>query len=160
MKIVFDSALSTWNSALFSEEKYMTNYGIKLVWAGWNDDPTIGFSNRAAKRWAEQLPAGTRMLLYETTGKPKGSKAKGTKSLVGEVAVTGTFEDGAAVRAPDEQHDAVIPVEVVRPRASVTPVPLDKVREILDDPNYPRMGESWRPLSEAEYQALLAQMGC
>ncbi|HLV35089.1 MAG TPA: hypothetical protein VKY59_08255 [Spirillospora sp.] len=137
----------------------MTTYGIKLVWAGWHDDPTIGFSSRAAKRWAAELPAGTRMLLYETTGRPKGSKAKGTKSIVGEVEVTGTFEDGEKIRAADEQHDAVIPVKVVRPRDSVTPVPLDTVRSILNDDQWPRMGESWRPLSEAEYQALVKLMG-
>lgn len=136
----------------------MTNYGIKLVWAGWHDDPTIGFSSRAAKRWADKLPAGTRMLLYETTGKPKGSKAKGTKSIVGEVEVTGTFEDGEKVRAADEQHDAVIPVKVIRTRESVTPVSLERAREILNDEKWPRMGESWRPVSEAEYQALLAEM--
>ena len=132
----------------------MATYGLKMVWAGWHDDPTIGFSSRAAKRWADQLPAGTRMLLYETMSKPKGSK-----SLVGEVEVTGTFEDGAKIRAAEEQHDAVIPVKVVHPRDAVTPVSLDKVREILDDPGYPRMGESWRPLSEAEYQALVKLMG-
>jgi hypothetical protein len=137
----------------------MTNYGIKLVWAGWDNDPTVGFSGRAAKRWAAELPAGTRMLLYETTGKAKGSKAKGTKSIVGEVEVSGTFEDGANIRAADEQHDEVIPVKVIRKRDSVTPVPLDRVREILKDAEYPRMGESWRPLSEAEYQALLKVMG-
>ncbi|MAS32579.1 MAG: hypothetical protein CL610_01145 [Anaerolineaceae bacterium] len=137
----------------------MTTYGIKLVWAGWENDPTIGFSNRASKRWADELPAGTRMLLYETTGKPKGSKAKGTKSLVGEVEVTGTFDDGAKIRAADEQHDAVIPVRVVQKRESVTPVPLDTVREVLKDEQWPRMGESWRPLSDAEYQALVKLMG-
>ena len=137
----------------------MAMYGLKMVWAGWHNDPTIGFSGRAAKRWAEKLPAGTRMLLYETMSKPKGSKAKGTKSLVGEVEVTGTFEDGEKIRAADEQHDAVIPVKVVHAREAVTQVPLDKVREILDDPGYPRMGESWRPLSEAEYQALVKLMG-
>lgn len=136
----------------------MTNYGIKLVWAGWDDEPTIGFSKRAAKRWADKLPAGTRMLLYETTGKPKGSKAKGTKSIVGEVEVSGTFEDGEAVRVPDEQHDALIPVTVVRQRESVTPVSLERVREILGEEKYPRMGESWRPLSEAEYEALVEAM--
>jgi hypothetical protein len=137
----------------------MTIYGIKLVWAGWNNDSTIGFSKRAAKRWADELPAGTRMLLYETTGKPKGSKAKGTKSIVGEVEVSGTFEEGEKIRAADEQHDAVIPVTVVQQRESVTPVSLERAREILDDEKWPRMGESWRPLSEAEYQALLAEMG-
>jgi hypothetical protein len=127
----------------------MATYGIKLVWAGWENDPTVGFSGRAAKRWAAELPAGTRMLLYETTGKAKGSKAKGTKSIVGEVEVSGTFEDGARIRAADEQHDEVIPVKVVRKRDSGTAVPLDQVR----------MGESWRPLSEVEYQALIKSMG-
>ena len=134
----------------------MTNYGIKLVWAGWDANPTIGFSGRAAKRWAEELPPGTRMLLYETTGKPKGSKAKGTKSLIAEVEVTGSFADGAAIRADDEQHDEVIPVKVIRSRAA-EPIPLERVRELLNDENYPRMGESWRPLSEAEYKAFLAE---
>ena len=135
----------------------MTTYGIKLVWAGWDDDPTIGFSDRAAKRWAEHLPAGTRMLLYETMSKPKGSKAKGTKSIMAEVEVSGTFEDGAAIRAADEEHDAVIPVKVIRSRAA-SPVPLERIREILGDDKYPRMGESWRPLSDAEYQAISAEL--
>ncbi len=137
----------------------MTNYGIKLVWAGWDSDPTIGFSGRAAKRWAESLPVGTRMLLYETTGRAKGSKAKGTKAIVGEVEVSGSFEDGAAIRAADEQHDSVLPVRVIQARATVTPVPLDRVREILGDDKWPRRGESWRPLSAEEYQALVSAMG-
>jgi hypothetical protein len=137
----------------------MTSYGIKLVWAGWDNDPTIGFSGRAAKRWADELPVGTRMLLYETTGKPKGSKAKGTKSIVGEVEVSGSFADGERIRAADEQHDAVIPVSIVRSRESVTPVSLDEARAILDDEQWPRMGESWRPLSEAEYKALVKALG-
>ncbi len=136
----------------------MTNSGIKLVWAGWDGDPTIGFSGRASKRWAEHLPAGTRMLLYETTGRAKGSKAKGTKSIVGEVEVTGSFEDGAAIRAADEQHDSVLPVSVVQARAAVKAVPLERVRQILDDEKWPRRGESWRPLSDEEYQALLSAM--
>ena len=137
----------------------MTNYGIKLVWAGWQNDPTIGFSNRAATRWAEHLPPGTRMLLYETMNKPKGSKAKGTKAIVGEVEVSGTFDDGEAIRAADEQHDRVIPVTVIRERDGQPLIPLERVRAILDDEKYPRMGESWRPLSEAEYQALVNEWG-
>ena len=137
----------------------MTNFGIKLVWAGWDGDPTIGFSGRAAKRWAESLPVGTRMLLYETTGRAKGSKAKGTKSIVGEVEVSGSFEDGAAIRAADEQHDSILPVRVVQARATVTPVPMEQVRAVLGVEKYPRMGESWRPLSAEEYQALVSAMG-
>ena len=137
----------------------MTNSGIKLVWAGWESDPTIGFSGRAAKRWAEHLPVGTRMLLYETTGRAKGSKAKGTKSIIGEIEVIGSFEDGAGMRVESEQHDSLLPVHVVQARASVTPVPLEQVREILGDEKWPRRGESWRPLAATEYQALLDAMG-
>ena len=136
----------------------MTNSGIKLVWAGWDSDPTIGFSGRAAKRWAEHLPVGTRMLLYETTGRAKGSKAKGTKSIVGEIEVTGSFEDGAGMRPESEQHDELLPSCVIQARADVKPVPLERVREILGDEKWPRRGESWRPLSDEEYQALLADM--
>ena len=99
------------------------------------------------------------MLLYETTGRAKGSKAKGTKSIVGEVEVSGSFEDGAAIRAADEQHDSVLPVRMVQARASVTLVPMEQVRAVLGVEKYPRMGESWRPLSAEEYQALVSAMG-
>ena len=70
----------------------------------------------------------------------------------------GSFEEGEALRAEDEQHDSVLPVSVAQARASVRPVPLERVREILGDEKWPRRGESWRPLSAGEYEALLAEM--
>jgi hypothetical protein len=136
----------------------MSTPGIKLVWAGYADDAVIGFSERGASRWRDSLPAGTRMLVYETTGKPKGSKAKGTKSLIGEVEVTGTFEEGEAFRAPNEEHDRLLPVKPVIRRADATPVPLDRVREIIDDAQWPRMGETWKPLTDSQYQTLVAAL--
>jgi hypothetical protein len=135
----------------------MTSYGIKLVWAGWNNDTVIGFSERGYKRWRDKLEPGTRMLLYETTGKPKGSKAKGTKSIVGEVEVMGSFDDGEALRSPTEQHDRVLPVKVIRARDAQPIVPLARVRAILADEQYPRMGESWRPLTLEEYEAFIKE---
>jgi hypothetical protein len=131
----------------------MADYGIKLVWAGWNNDDVIGFSERGYQRWRDTITPGTRMLLYETMRKPKGSKAKGTKSIVGEVEVEGSFDDGETRRKPDEQHARLLPVKVVRARDETTPIPLDRVRELLGDEQYPRMGESWRPLNEAEVEA-------
>jgi hypothetical protein len=132
-------------------------YGIKLVSAGWNGEGFIGFSDRAASRWREKILPGTRMLLYETTGKPKGSKAKGTKSIIAEVEVTGSFEDGEALRQPNEEHDRLIPVKVISQRAQA-PIPLERVRAILKDEAYPRLGESWRELSKAEYEAILKEL--
>lgn len=134
----------------------MTSPGIKLVWAGWNDDPIIGFSERGYQRWHESLPRGTRMLVYETSGKAPGSKAKGTKSIVGEVEVAGTFEEGEAQRTPNEAHDRLLPVQTTLSRANVRPIPLERVREIIEDPGWPRMGETWKPLTDAQYQALVA----
>jgi len=137
----------------------MTNYGIKLVWAGWNDDDVIGFSNQGYKRWKDTVVPGTRMLVYETTGQRPGHKHKGTKSIVGEVEVAGTFEDGEAIKAPDEAHDRVIPVKVVRKRGEHQPIELSRVRELIDDQDYPRMGESWKPLTKEQYEALLREWG-
>lgn len=133
----------------------MPTPGIKLVWAGWRDDPLIGFSNRGYSRWHESLERGTRMLVYETTGKAPGSKAKGTRSIVGEVEVAGTFEEGEAHRAPTEQHDRLLPVETRISRTNAHPIPLERVRELIDDPGWPRMGETWKPLTDAQYQALI-----
>ena len=133
----------------------MPTPGIKLVWAGWNDDPIIGFSEQGHKRWRDTLVGGTRMLVYETTGKAPGSKAKGTKSIVGEVEVTGTFEEGEAQRAPDEAHARLLPVKTTIHRADALPIPLERVREIIGDPGWPRMGESWKPLTDSQYRALV-----
>ncbi len=137
----------------------MTTCGIKLVWAGWNSEPTIGFSSRGASRWKDDIPPGTQMLLYETTGSAPGSKARGTKSIVGEVEVIGTFDDGAKVRAPDEAHDQVIPVRVISGRDAGKLIPLARVRELIGDDKWPRMGESWKPITSEQYAALLKERG-
>jgi hypothetical protein len=136
----------------------MPTPGIKLVWAGWQDDDVIGFSEQGYKRWHLSLIPGTRMLVYETMGKRPGSNDKGTKSLVGEVEVTGTFEDGDAIRASDEAHDRVIPVQVMIRREDAKPISLARVREIIDDEKWPRMGETWKPLTETQYRKLHAEL--
>jgi hypothetical protein len=135
----------------------MTEYGIKLVWAGWDNANVVGFSEQGYKRWRDKLPPGTRMLLYETMGNAPGANVKGTKSIVGEVEVAGSFDDGETVRAPDEPHDRVIPVTVVSPRGAGRPIPLDRIRTLIEDDKWPRMGESWKPLTDAQYQALIAE---
>lgn len=137
----------------------MPTAGIKLVSAGWSDDPVIGFSEQGYRRWRDHLPVGTRMLVYETSNPPPGTKHKGTKAIVGEVEVTGTFEDGEALRAPSEPHARLLPVRVVSGRGQGTPVPLERARALIDDPKWPRMGESWKPLTEAQYAALVRERG-
>jgi hypothetical protein len=132
----------------------MPTPGIKLVWAGWHDDEVIGFSEQGYKRWHLNLIPGTHMLVYETTGKRPGSSDKGTKCLVGEVEVTGTFEDGERFRAPTEQHARLLPVKSLIHRDDARPVSLERIREIIDDDKWPRMGETWKPLTETQYRKL------
>lgn len=135
----------------------MTKYGIKLVSAGWKDDNVIGFSHTGRNRFGGDIVAGTRMLLYETAAKvPSG--AKGTKTIVGEVEVTGTFDDGEKIRAADEPHDVVVPVKVLKPRRDGKSITLERTREIIEDAGWPRMGESWKTLSKETYERLAAEL--
>lgn len=136
----------------------MTPYGIKLVSAGWKDDPVIGFSNKGYKSWRDEIKPGTRMLLYETATPPPGTKFKGTKSIVGEIEVTGTFEDGEKYRAPTEHHDRLVPVKVLRPRREGKNISLPRFRELIGDEGWPRMGETWKPLSQEVYERLCAAL--
>jgi hypothetical protein len=136
----------------------MTPYGIKLVWAGWKDDNVIGFSDQGYKRWKDKINPGTRMLVYETGKTPPGTTFVGTKSIVGEIEVTGTFEDGDNYRAPNEQHDRLLPVKVLRPRREGKNISLPRVRELIGDEGWPRMGETWKPLSQEVYERLCAEL--
>ena len=136
----------------------MTKYGIKLVSAGWKDDNTIGFSDTGRKRFGGDIVPGTRMLLYETAAKVPGVAAKGTKTIVGEVEVTGTFEEGDALRSATEQHDKLVPVKVLRTRRDGKSITLERTRELIDDAGWPRMGESWKPLTKEVYETLCAEL--
>ena len=137
----------------------MSNYGIKLVWPGWKDDTVIGFSDRGAKRFGDGIQTGTRMLIYETATKRPGVTAKGTKSIVGAVEVDGSFEDGEKYRPPNEEHSRLLPVKVIHRRDDVRPIPLERVRKIIADENWPRMGEAWKALTDEQYQAFLKEWG-
>lgn len=136
----------------------MTQYGIKLLWAGWKDDNVIGFSHRGYKRWSDEIKLGTRMLLYETSIKRPGTTSKGTRSIIGEVEVSGSFEDGEKYRAPSEQHDHLVPVKVLRPRREGKRIPLDRIRELINDASWPRQGETWKPLNREVYELLCAEL--
>lgn len=136
----------------------MTEYGIKLVSAGWNNDAVIGFSDRGYSRWGADIVAGTRMLLYETATPPPGSTFKGTKSIVGEVEVTRTFKDGEQYRTPTEHHDQLVPVKVLRSRRAEKSVSLSRVRELIGDESWPRRGEAWKSLPQEVYEQLCAEL--
>ena len=135
----------------------MTNCGIKLVWGnGWCEPQGtckhVGFSDRACKRWKDDLPVGTQMLLYLT------GMYGGPKAIVAGLKVTGTFEDGTGITPSTTIHTNMLPVTIVLARAEATPVPLARVREIIGRNPWPLPGISWQPVSEDQYRALLAEL--
>ena len=133
-----------------------TGYGIKLHWGppAKTNDPlkAIGFSERAFKKWQHHLPFGTRMLLYSTRG------GGGSGSVHAEVAVAGSFADGASIVPFNVEHPRMLPVHPMHARERVEPVPLRRVREILKDPKWPRQGVSWTPVSNEIYETLRAEL--
>ncbi len=137
--------------------------GIKLVWAGWfevdGEKGVVGFSNRGRKHWESALQPGVTMLLYETGTKTPGYKGKSTKSVVGEVRVAGSFDEGETMRTEGEEHAHLLPVAVTRAKADCAPVPLDKVREIIGDESWPKRGQSFTPLDEAQYAKIVEALG-
>lgn len=137
----------------------MSKYGIKLLWAGWQDDEVIGFSPQAYERWKDDIQPGTRMLLYETTVQRPGISFRGTKSVIGEVEVIEGFAKSAGLATPTEEHNHAVKVKVIRSRTSVAPIPLEMVRKILANPKFPRQGEAWHPIFETMYNDFLKLWG-
>ena len=133
----------------------MSKYGIKLVWAGWDNEEVVSFSGRAYEQWKHYIEPGTRMLIYETTVPEPGTKAKGFKGIVGEIEVLQGFSASDALLMPTEEHERSLRVKVLRPRELVTPIPLDKVRAIIADPKFPKQSELWRPIFETVYRDLV-----
>lgn len=129
-------------------------YGIKLVWAGWKDDPEVGFSDLGFERWKDEVGVGTRMLIYETMKPRPGDKIKGTQSIVAEVEITRGFEL-APDRAPTEQHEHLVAIKILRPRGSVQPIPRTAVRKLIRVDTFPHQGENFHPLDETTYKRLL-----
>lgn len=124
----------------------MTRYGIKIVWSMWNDYPGVGFSDSAYYRWKDSLSPGTRMLLYEISP---------TQAITGEAKVSGSFADGEKIPPQTKEHPHMLPLEILRSKSTVTPIPLKTIREILRDDRFPLQGESWHPLSEYQYNLIL-----
>lgn len=136
----------------------MSRYGIKLVWAGWQNDQLIGFSDRAKKKWEAHIGPGVKMLIYETSVKRPGYTGRGgIRSIIGEVEVTGTWEQGKGKVTPTQEHDNPLDVRVLRRRQDVIPIPLHRVRQIIGNETFPHQGQAWKPLTEEQYHTLLAE---
>lgn len=135
----------------------MSNYGIKLVWASWHDEDVVGFSDKAKKKWQDRIVQGTRMLIYETSSKREGYNTRGVMAIVGEVEVKETWKQAEGKTTPTTEHNNPVGVCIIRRRAEVPPIPLERIRHIIADDKFPYQGQAWKPLTEEQYQALIAE---
>ncbi|MDE0609001.1 MAG: hypothetical protein OXH77_03690 [Anaerolineaceae bacterium] len=141
---------ATWGDSWFTE------YGEK-----WLDV----FSERAHQQWKDSLLPGTLMLLYQ------GSGYGGSRCITAAAMVQGRFVHNEKREIPGveewrEHWCWCLPVITIAPRRTVTPVPLERIREIIEpekagrphQARFPRQGEVWRPISAQLYETLMAEM--
>ena len=134
----------------------ISEYGIKVLWAGWRDDPRIGFSDKGFADWADKISVGTRMLLYETERPRPGQNVIGIKSIMAEVQVAKMFDEVKELTPPTQQHEHLILVDILRNRDSVTPIPLRRIKQITKQQQFP-FQMTYLPLDEQTYNRLLQE---
>ncbi len=132
-----------------------SDYGIKVLWAGWQNEPYFGFSAQGYKQWGNNIEIGSHMLLYESL-KPRPGHNRGIQSIMAEVEVVTGFDEVTDVVAPTVEHEHLIGVKVLRLRGSVNPIPLDHIRQIIQKSSFPSGFTYWR-LTAAEYTNLLKE---
>lgn len=152
-----------------------TGYGIRVMTGGdelpatWSTN--FGnrwldvFSERAYQRWMDGLLPGTRMLLY------LGSGHGHNKGITAVAMVQGRFIHNEDRETPSteewrKQWCWCLPVITTIDSRQVSPVPLERIREIIEpekagrppQARFPRQGEVWRPISARLYETLMAEM--
>ena len=142
-------------------EKF-TGYAIKVTggdYAYYRSIYRIGFSDFTFKRWEHDIPVGTRILIYVT----------GLKSIMDDAIVTGSFTETAGETPYNADYPNMLKLDFTALPASSRPVPLSRVREILerDTPEmamgpfqkrFPRQIDSWRPITREDYTLLFAEL--
>lgn len=142
-------------------EKY-TGFAIKVTggdYAYYRSIYRIGFSDFTFKRWEHDIPTGTRILIY----------VKGLKSIQDDAIVTGRFTETEGEKPYNPDYPNMLKLEFTTLPAGSKPVPLTRVREILerDTPElavgpyqkrFPRQIDSWRPITREDYTLLFAEL--
>ncbi|MCY3907491.1 MAG: hypothetical protein OXF63_09620 [Anaerolineaceae bacterium] len=142
-------------------EKF-TGYAIKVTggnYAYYKSKQRIGFSEHTFKRLNHEIPAGTRLLIYIT----------GLKEIQDDAIVTETFAQTADETPYNSQYPYMLGLKFSVLPASSRPVPLARVREILERDNpelamgpyqrrFPLQSYSWLPISREDYTLLYADL--
>lgn len=140
-----------------------TGYAIKVTggnYAYYKSKQRIGFSEHTYnKRLNHEIPAGTRLLIYIT----------GLKEIQDDAIVTETFAQTADETPYNPQYPYMLGLKSSVLPASSRPVPLARVRDILERDNpelamgpyqgrFPLQSYSWLPISREDYTLLYAEL--
>ncbi len=133
----------------------MARYALKVVPGDWEVEMPLPFTEAEYHRDHETVEPGMHVAIYQD------EPVNGMVSA-GQVNLAFIHLDEWAVRnlgdLPKLHPEAryLLPLQIGFRRAGPGIMPRERVREILNDPEFPRPGESWLPITYEQYQELIA----
>jgi hypothetical protein len=132
----------------------MLAYGIIVVPAEWTPDDAVGFSDEMVQKWGDQMDSGLRLLIY---------KNEPVNAIVAEGVMSDRIfqklDEWPGVNVAErpmtglhERATYLLPLRILYTRAEDDTIPVTKVRERLNDPDFP--DAEFRPLDLTAYGAL------
>ena len=152
----------------------MTTYGILLVDTSWSNQDTAQIEKAAFLRHQNLLGANTKALIYmrepidavvaeaEITSDVIETEAELLDQI--QMPTNSAADDTRIMRKPplilqpgsEVAHDFHVPLKLIRPKGEQTrPIPLDKLKTILGV-DFSVFDETWIPLSEDQYNEIIA----
>lgn len=129
----------------------MAIYAQKVVPGDWDINNPLPFTEEQYQRHASQIESGTSVVIYQ---------AAPVNGIVAEGQVSGVFvhvvewQGTSAIRVREAGAPHLLPVQILYKRGGPGIMPLARVREILEDPLFPRPDQDWRLLTNGQYGEL------
>lgn len=143
----------------------MTTYGLLIVDTNWTNDDTVEVGKTTHLRHKNDLVAGAQALVYVRDP---------VDAIVAEVELTGGViqdenapeeptlnpavpESAGAVLTPSQLMEKTysVPVRALRLKGQCEPLPINRVQKVLGS-DFSAFDETWMPLTQAQYEALVA----
>lgn len=132
----------------------MAYYAIAVVPPDWEPSKPLSFSDTGYNEWNGHVMAGTRVLIY---------KPAPVNAIVAEAEVPDArflrLDEWPAANVGEALRTGfgaaathILPLRVLYTRDDTTHIPLDTVREYLEDESFPT--EEWHVIEQTAYQSL------
>ncbi len=132
----------------------MAQYALAIVPADWDEKMPLAFSAAQYQDVYEKVEPGTELILF---------RAAPVNEVIGQAHVHNSFlktsewpqQNLGSIDASDPAQAYILPIEILfMLKGPIAPVPVERVREALNDPAFPAVGEFWRVLTSDEYDKL------